>query len=292
MSRISKDWLPLILFSTFFIPGAAMVLRYMVFDSSARAAGEVNRAHPASSITLERGLALFNKHCSQCHGPGGEGNGVYAAQLVPRPRDFSAGAFKFSAVSKGIPTDGELFRTIRHGLMPSLMPPFKSLSDDDIKAVILAVRHHAFESNIRQQLENSPSRTRELAEKRAHERLDTGAVLQLPPRPVKFDLEKGRTFFETNCAVCHDKDGRGRTRTDLVDSFEQPISPRDLTTGPYKGGDSLDALAIRILRGIPTTPMPANPQISAEDLWNTAAYTRSLFKAAPAEENLKCPAPH
>ena len=55
------------------------------------------------------------------------------------------------------------------------------------------------------------------------------------------------------------------------------------TSGVFKGGTTMDDIAMRVVRGIPGSPMPANPTISAEDLWSTAAYVKSLANpGAPA----------
>ena len=36
---------------------------------------------------------------------------------------------------------------------------------------------------------------------------------------------------------------------------------------------------MRIVRGMPGSPMPGNPTISPEDLWSTAAYVKSFAGA-------------
>src|SRR5204863_4129076 len=41
------------------------------------------------------GARLFAQHCSQCHGPDGRGNGPAAPSMIPRPRDFTLGEFKY-----------------------------------------------------------------------------------------------------------------------------------------------------------------------------------------------------
>jgi len=110
----------------------------------------------------------------------------------------------------------------------------------------------------------------------AHAALDPGPAIVLPAKPAVVDLARGRTFYANNCAACHDPDGRGKLRDDLVDNDENPIAARDLTSGVFKGGDSVDDIAMRIVRGIPGAPMPANGAISGEDLWSTAAYVKGL----------------
>ena len=52
------------------------------------------------------GGPLYQKLCSQCHGEKGDGRGVAAAHLQPRPRDFTAGKFKVRHTPSGaLPTD-------------------------------------------------------------------------------------------------------------------------------------------------------------------------------------------
>ena len=62
------------------------------------------------------GKVLYGKHCSQCHGDAGDGQGPAADRLRPRPRDFRRGIYKIRRTTQGeLPTDGDLFR-IGHGL--------------------------------------------------------------------------------------------------------------------------------------------------------------------------------
>jgi high-affinity iron transporter len=140
------------------------------------------------------------------------------------------------------------------------------------------------------QLAENPGRSRDEALKRAHAALDPGPAVTLPARPLVVDPERGKAFYLANCAVCHDADGRGRTRTDLVDNDGNPISPRDFTQGYFKGGSSLEELAMRIYRGMPGTPMPAHADISGEDLWSVAAYV-SRFIPSPEDMAPLVPCP-
>jgi mono/diheme cytochrome c family protein len=92
------------------------------------------------------------------------------------------------------------------------------------------------------------------------------------------DLERGKVFYANNCAACHDPDGRARLREDLVDNDENPIMARDLTLGVFKGAAGEEDVAMRIVRGIPGSPMPGNPAVAADDLWSVVAYVKGLAK--------------
>jgi mono/diheme cytochrome c family protein len=230
-------------------------------------------------VSLEHGLAVYAANCATCHGPQGLGDGPQAAQLIPRPRNFSGGNFKIGTTRSGLPTDDDIAATIRHGMLPALMPPWPQLSDGEVRSLAMAVRHLAVEGRVAEKLARTPGFPRDKALTMAHAALDSGPVIQLPPKPAKIDLERGKAFYANTCAVCHDPDGRAKLRDDLVDNDENPITARDLTGTVFKGGSSVDDIALRILRGIPGSPMPAAPaDISPDDLWSTAAYVKSLQK--------------
>src|SRR5579884_471181 len=88
---------------------------------------------PASSeATIARGKQVYDANCTQCHGVAGRGDGYGAPFLVPPPRDFTAGQFKFRTTASGqLPTDADLFRTISRGANGTGMPPWKYLLPDD-----------------------------------------------------------------------------------------------------------------------------------------------------------------
>ena len=43
------------------------------------------------------GAKVFAQRCAVCHGPDGKGNGPAARSMLPRPRDFSLGIFKYKS---------------------------------------------------------------------------------------------------------------------------------------------------------------------------------------------------
>jgi len=224
------------------------------------------------------GRNLYLTNCANCHGPAGLGDGVAGLTLNPKPRNYGGAQFRFASTVSGLPTDADLARTIRLGHHPA-MPGFPSLSDDEVRALSLTVREMSYRGHITEQLQRDPKRPMEVARERARIATTPGPLVQIPARPSSIDLARGKKFYEANCAACHDPDGRSVLRDDLVDNDENPIRARDLTVTPYKAGHNEHDILMRILRGIPSAPMPAfTGTVSAEDLWSTAAYVRSLQK--------------
>jgi mono/diheme cytochrome c family protein len=161
-----------------------------------------------------------------------------------------------------------------------MMPPWAHLREGEVNSLVLGVRHLAVEGRVADKLRRDPKFPREKATELARAVLNTGETIVLPPRPSRVDLERGRLFYVNNCAACHDPDGRARLREDLVDNDENPIMARDLTSAVFKGGNRDEDVAMRIVRGMPGSPMPGNPAVSAEDLWSAVAYVKSLANGA------------
>ena len=91
------------------------------------------------------GQTLYAQLCASCHGALGRGDGVVSNELLLRPRDFALNAFKFDTDAdweRG--TDVDLANVIRNGPAAyggsSLMPPWSSLSDDDVAALVAYIR--------------------------------------------------------------------------------------------------------------------------------------------------------
>src|SRR5215831_9877565 len=85
-----------------------------------------------TAATVTKGRQVYDANCIQCHGPEGKGDGYGAPFLVPPPRDFTAGQFKFRTTAGGqLPTDEDLFRTISRGANGTGMPPWQYLLNDE-----------------------------------------------------------------------------------------------------------------------------------------------------------------
>jgi len=234
---------------------------------------------------LARGLQLYAANCAICHGDQGLGDGTAAYLLYPKPRNFSDGQFRITSTKTGLPSDADILQILRRGMPGSAMPSWGHLPAADLDALVLAVRELAIRGKAQQLMATSKSMKPDRATKLAHSLLDSGAVMPLPPAPApaEIDLKRGQEVYNANCAACHDVDGRGRNKRDLTDNLGRPIFARDFTAGIFKGGADSEALARRIVRGMPGSPMPAAAEMPAKDLWSLVAYMQTFIKPGAQE---------
>lgn len=234
--------------------------------------------------TLERGLALYQQNCSQCHGPYGRGNGAatlgwYAGNL---PRNFWYGRFKSRSTEYGtVPTDSDLFRTLTRGLYGSTMPPFRNLSVRDRWSLVEFVKSLAnFYDDYDETVGNRFDPEGGFA----------SALLNVNDEPaVTLDsVSRGRILFiKQGCVTCHQGTKSkpvGLARWEGAfdnwnDEMDRPIQhSRDLTTRVFLNGAASSDL-FRIISGGPNIgPMPNYLTIPQEDRWALVHYVQSIFK--------------
>lgn len=212
------------------------------------------------------GHFVYTRQCAICHGRRGDGRGEMGLTLQPRPRDFTRGLFKYRSTPSGhLPTDADLFRTIREGIPDTAMPIFANLPARDVQAVVDYVK--TFSPRWR------------LAENYA-------PPVTLPPRPSWFSepaefrarAARGRAFFETACASCHGPRGDGAgIVTNLVDSSGQSAPARDLRQPFIRGGRQLEDIYKVLVTGLDGTPMPSFAESTTEEQrWEVIAYIDRL----------------
>ena len=83
---------------------------------------------------IARGKAIYQRHCQDCHGLTGRGDGPTAASLKVPPADFQ----RFRSFLK---SDEELLRTIEHGVVFSPMHSWRGqLTDGEMQDVVAHIR--------------------------------------------------------------------------------------------------------------------------------------------------------
>lgn len=91
-------------------------------------------ATPVPPMDLEQGRVIYQRHCADCHGPEGRGDGQQATSLSPRPGNLISA--QTSAKS-----DQELLKTIANGRPRTAMVGWEDrLSPEDQAAVLAYIR--------------------------------------------------------------------------------------------------------------------------------------------------------
>ena len=90
----------------------------------------------ATPESIASGRKLYDRHCAECHGDTGKGDGMAGEGLDERPSNLVDGEWEHGS------TDGEIFVVIRDGAGPkSEMKPFaKKIPDRQIWDVVNFVR--------------------------------------------------------------------------------------------------------------------------------------------------------
>ncbi len=238
-------------------PGAFVFLLCIV--SALGRAGERNRE---PDVLL--GKSIYQSRCVACHGSEGKGNGPASALLNPRPRDFTAGKFKFRSTESGsIPSDDDLLNTVRNGLHATAMPDWKPfLGDDSLRAVIAYVKLFSsrFSTETPRPVNLGP---------------------EVPASPAS--IAAGRRVFEKlECASCHGTDGAGKdaVTTELQDDWGNDLRAANLTEPwTFRGGAAARDIYLRFRTGIDGSPMPSYVgSASDREMWDLANYVVSIAR--------------
>src|SRR5262245_41807145 len=217
-----------------------------------------------TAATIAKGKEAYETNCVQCHGAEGKGDGYGAPFLVPPPRDFTAGAYKFRTTASGqLPTDDDLFRTISRGADGTGMPPWQYLlCDEDRWALVDYVK--TFDSRFARARDLNP--------------------MPLPAAPRRSrSVHEGREVYEKmQCAKCHGDDGRGvgPSSASMLDTKGRLVNARDFTQpGSYRTGFTEREIIRTLETGMNGVPMPSYSGVmSNEDEYDLVAYLQSLAK--------------
>lgn len=218
---------------------------------------------------IENGEKIYMKRCVWCHGEEGEGDGPGAELLVPPPRDFSSGLYKFitTPFDEDFPNDADIFRMISDGMPGTDMPGWKDILKDeqDRWDLVAYVKYFA-------ELEEEPGVS-----------VDYGTQVATSPESIA----KGKEYFHEGerCSECHGQDAKGDGIKKLKGDNGERTWPRNLTKPwTFRASNDPKDIFTRISTGIPGTQMPsfANPKskvmLSIEQRWHVANYVQSLAK--------------
>jgi len=250
-----------------------------------------------------------------CHGLTGNGDGAGARGLVPLPRDYRQGVFKFISSddpkSAAVPKDrcgpkarrSDLRGTIVRGIDGS-MPAFVLLSEDEIDAVIshviyLAIRGEAEYLTMLAWVREENEEDEIIDEMKLN--LQTivprwlraeRAPIVVEPDPYLTDDQQlsaasnGYALFHTigGCTACH-KD-YGRNSPFVYDVWAGINRARNLPLGQFRGGRDGESIYTRLYIGIAGSGMPAHHTVlksTPEDveagrnkLWEMTHFVRAL----------------
>jgi mono/diheme cytochrome c family protein len=253
---------------------------------------------------LNRGLMNYRRYCIGCHGVRGDGQGPTAVTMRPAPRDFTRGVFKFTSVPAGaLPTDGDILRTLRHGLKGTHMPGWSTLGDEDAAALV-------------QYLKTFSPRWRDGK---------VGRPVAVPADPWASGgrrmaaIARGEMVYHAvaRCWACHpayaartrilelsrvDELRPGRpapTSLPLRDELLRPQAvetiygqeqPPDFLSDTLRSGQRREDIYRTVAAGIGGTPMPSwHSQLTARDLWAVVRYVEELLriKGTPEADALR-----
>jgi len=245
----------------------------------------------ASLSHLKRGAEVYSRYCVQCHGVNGDGNGVAASYMIPKPRNYLLGIFKFTSTTYGSkPLREDLIRTVRRGVRGTSMPAFPLLPPKDLEAVVDYVQALTRRGELDTKLAEQAEFDEQIDEAKVPEVVTeivnrweaARGLVVYPSTPMptfkRSNVDQGKQAFLTKgCAQCHGDDGRGMLASNVEkkDAWGNPTKAADLTSGMLRGGTEPLDIYRHIDSGINGTPMPSfRDTLKGEPatIWNLVAY--------------------
>ncbi len=224
--------------------------------------GAIDTAETDKNI---KGKKLYFALCAPCHGGMGDGKGFSRSFVMPKPRDFTSGIFKYRSTPSGQPpTDEDLIRVTKKGNPGTAMPAYgDKLSDEETLLIIRYIKE-----------EVAPD---------VFKITPTPYSISDPPEASADLIAKGRKLYEQgDCADCHGRHARGDGelgwKEDMKDAWGDRIYPTNLThTWELRNYATLKDLFRSLLTGLDGTPMDSYRSIySDEELWALAHYLKSI----------------
>lgn len=216
----------------------------------------------ANAFSQDRGKTLYDQWCAQCHGEKGDGKGPAADLVIPRPRDFTKGTYKFKRTASGeSPADSDIERSIRNGNPGTSMPAWKRFSDSEVKSIVDYLKKFSPDTF---EAKGSPIK------------------IGKPSAGKEKLIAEGKQMYEkAKCWECHGKAGRGDGEKGWQEKFKDDWGnkayPADQTSPwGYRNGNGVEDIFATITAGIDGTPMTSyGDTVSDEQRWALAYYVQS-----------------
>jgi cytochrome c oxidase cbb3-type subunit I/II len=218
----------------------------------------------AKQETIQHGKMGYEKRCAGCHGEKGDGNGIAAPFLDPKPRNFTSGIYKFRSSPLGtLPSDKDLMHTLSKGVLGTSMPNFADVPEQERFAIVQYVKTFS-------KMWDDPANFQGEVVGTVFPQEDFTNYKTFIER-----AKRGRSIFIEACVLCHGKNGYGdgESAADLVDDWNEKIIPANLSKTFIKSGRSIKDIYLRLLTGVGGTPMPSFKDTYTDDqLWDVAAW--------------------
>ncbi len=237
--------------------------------------------------TLNLGHSTYLEYCVQCHGVNGDGQGVSHKGMLPPPRNFTQGLYKFANVPYGeLPHDEDFYRIIKKGLHGSGMLPW-DISDRRLMAVTQYIKTFAPE-------------TWEGADKTLGTKIEATPDPYGPEKKAQA-IARGEKVYHVvaQCTTCH----RGYASRDDINAWSKELNgtaaslednlyalkpqdseynykviPPDFTMHDLRSIHSQNDIYQRMLYGVSGSGMPGwKDVVSDDDLWALTYYVESLM---------------
>jgi mono/diheme cytochrome c family protein len=257
--------------------GATSVLAQSHVNSPDPALGTPNVATEESHIGALTGHAasgkdLYRRYCIGCHGQDGNGEGMNAAWIDPKPRDFTEATFKCRSTPTGtLPTDEDLYNAVTRGFVTTNMPSWTALTPQQRADLVAFVKTW------------SPRWTNG----------KSGTPLNIPPETaitIESILHGRELFQKLECWKCHGPAGHGDgpSAITLTDDKGNPIRPYDFSSGArFMCGVTNRDLYRIFMTGLDGSPMPSFADVvQPNDAWDLVHFLRTLQPFKTQETNL------
>lgn len=217
---------------------------------------------PARAFPQDPGKVLYDRWCAQCHGYKGDGKGYATDFVLPQPRNFTTGTYKFRSTPSGDPpADDDIARSIRKGNPGTSMPPWKRFSDEEVKSLVDYLKKFSPETF---KIKGTP-------------------IKIVEPSAGKDQLmEPGKKLYQTGkCWECHGQTGRGDGQKGWQEKFKDDWGNRAIPTDQtspweYRNGSEVQDIFRTITTGIEGTPMTSyGDTLPDEQRWALAYFVKS-----------------